>query len=177
MLNDPARSLRRYDLLRMLHERGINEFTAHRLADVVPEEALRGERPRPKGRKRQVGFPAYIREENEHTKSLTPLLHSWEEIREAGARLLSEPRRFVTRDLTPASRWHHIEDLIVVEWCDTSDAHGVFRKYGAFVIGETMIPRAVMCARQWAVSKTTSCSMTSTSRSLWITWPRSPTSC
>ena len=152
VLNDPARALRRYDLLRLLHGRGINEFTVHRLTDVVPEAVLRGADGPGEDDGPEPRFPVYIREESEHTKSLTPLLHSRDEIREAATRLLSEPRQYVTRDLEPDTRWYPLEDLIVVEFCDTADADGVFRKYGAFVIGETIIPRAVMCGPDWVVS-------------------------
>jgi hypothetical protein len=41
--------------------------------------------------------------------------------------------------------------LLIVEWCDTSDAAGVFRKYSAFVIGESIVARHLVCSRDWVV--------------------------
>ena len=86
-------------------------------------------------------YPVFIRREDEHTKNLTPLLSSWDEVREAANGLIADP-----------VRGYRPQDLMVVEWLDTSDAEGVFRKYGAFVIGEAIVPRALMCARRWVIS-------------------------
>ncbi len=58
-LNDPMRSLRRYDLLRALHARGSNRFAAYRVADA---HAAR--------------FPVFVRCENDHEGSRTELLHN-----------------------------------------------------------------------------------------------------
>jgi hypothetical protein len=37
-------------------------------------------------------------------------------------------------------RGYDREDLLVVEFCDTSDADGIFRKYAAFRVGNAIIP-------------------------------------
>jgi hypothetical protein len=135
LLNDPSCVPSRYELVRALHARGINEFNAYPLADVLSQDdptGRSGASPPPA----QPRFPVFVREGREHTKSLTSLLRSWEEVRVAAAELGAK---------------HRLEDLLLVEWCDTSDAEGVFRKYGAFVIGDTIVPRALMCARQWVV--------------------------
>jgi hypothetical protein len=57
-LNDPLRSLRRYDLLRALRARGSNQFAAYRVDDA---HAAR--------------FPVFVRCENDHGGSRTGLLH------------------------------------------------------------------------------------------------------
>ena len=121
LLNDPSRVPRRYELLRRLHASGVNDFTGYRMSELSTAE------PR---------FPVFIREAREHTKSLTALLYGWEEVRAAAGELGTR---------------HGPDELLLVEWCDTSDADGVFRKYGAFVVGDTIVPRSLMCARQWVV--------------------------
>ena len=121
ILNHPTRSMRRYELLRTLFERGDNTFNAYRLAE--------GHQPQ--------RWPVFIREEHEHTKNLTKLLYSPEELRVAVAGL----------DARGVSR----EDKLVVEFCDTRDDQGLFCKHSAFLIGERMIPRDAMASRDWVV--------------------------
>ncbi len=59
VLNHPVLSMRRFELLRQLRERGINDFDVCRLTD-----------------RRPLRFPVFIRSENDHLGSLTALLHS-----------------------------------------------------------------------------------------------------
>jgi len=40
---------------------------------------------------------------------------------------------------------------IAVEFCDTADASRVYRKYGAYVVGERIVPRHVFFSRDWLV--------------------------
>lgn len=40
---------------------------------------------------------------------------------------------------------------IAMEFCDTADAHGVYRKNGAFVVGERIVPRHVFFSKDWLV--------------------------
>jgi hypothetical protein len=119
LLNDPARALRRYELLRTLHADGINNFNVVRAVAALDS-------PPP------LRFPVFLRSEREHTGTLSGLLHSWDDVRQAVGE-------------SPA------DDLLIVEWCDTSDAAGVFRKYSAFVIGETIVARHLVCSRDWVV--------------------------
>jgi hypothetical protein len=44
-------------------------------------------------------------------------------------------------------------DLIAIEFCDTADAGGVFRKYAAFVVGERIVPRHIFFGRNWMVKQ------------------------
>ena len=44
-----------------------------------------------------------------------------------------------------------LEDLLVVEFCDTKDEHGVYRKYSAYKIGDRVLPRYLECSRDWMV--------------------------
>lgn len=147
LLNNPCTVLRRYDLLRTLYERGVNSFTAHRLSELIDEQRLTGTGPRPgdphstadRAPDRQVQFPVFLREEREHTKDLSPLIDDWPS-------LYAETRQLLTN-------WRYrVEDLLAVEWCDTSDAEGVYRKYAAFVVGSEIVARSLMSSREWVIS-------------------------
>lgn len=105
-LNDPTRSLLRYELLRTLHARGINRFNAWR-AGEAPER-----------------YPVFVRPDSGFLKAAPPLVWA------AG-----EP---------PAGH-------LAVEYCNTADRNGVFRKYGAYVVGERIVPRHLFFSRDWLV--------------------------
>jgi len=81
----------------------------------------------------------FIREGRRHTGALTPLLHSRDEIVRALDRLISDGYR---RD-----------DLLLVEFCDTSDADGIYRKYSAFRVGDAILPRHLIFSHHWSVKK------------------------
>lgn len=123
VLNDPAKVLRRYDLLRVLNAAGINEFSVYRLDD--DRAALR--------------FPVFLRLENEHQGSLCDLVHDAPEL---DAAIESAIQR----------GWQKGE-LLIVEYCDTSDADGIFRKYAAFMIGDVLATRHVLFSRRWLLKK------------------------
>lgn len=123
LLNDPARVPTRYELLRALAESGSNRYCAW----LASEDLAR------------VRFPVFVRVANEHTGSLTPLLRTGP-------------------DLGRALRWarlrgYRLRDLLVVEFSDTSDAHGVYRKYSVFVVGDEVLPRHLFLSRRWLVKK------------------------
>jgi len=67
VMNDPYRSLRRFDLLRLLRERGVNSFDVHRL---VP-----GWRPE--------RYPIFFRHEHDHDGAISPLLNTVDEFETA----------------------------------------------------------------------------------------------
>lgn len=119
VLNHPTRSLRRYELLRLLRERGENDFDAVRVTE----------------RRRPGRFPVFLRPEHEHTGSLSPLLGTQEELDRALAGL----------DARGESR----EGKLVVEFLDLADAQGVYRKYAAFRVGGAIVPRHLFFSRDW----------------------------
>jgi hypothetical protein len=138
LLNHPARALGRYDLLRTLHASGGNDFNVYRLRDVFaadsPAQAqMLSGRPLVEPR-----FPVYLREECEHWGELSALLHDWDQVREAASDLLSSLR-------------YSLQELMLVEFCDTVDADGVYRKYTSFVIGDAVVARSLMFSRNWCV--------------------------
>ena len=124
LLNHPRRTLKRYDLLTMLHEKGRNNFRVVRATD----------------KKTPLKFPVFLREEGEHSGSLTVLLNSRHELDEAlvGAMF----------------RKHQLSTLLVVEYLDTKDANGVFSKYSSFIVGGRIVPCHVDVSRGWVVKDT-----------------------
>ncbi len=125
VLNDPSRALGRFDLLRALHERGGNAFRAWR-AD---------------GPLAPARFPVFVRAANAHEGSFTGLLHRPEEVEPALRRVLRRHWRF------------RRGDLLVVEFLDTSDRDGTFRKYSAMRIGPALLPRHLLHGDDWVVKK------------------------
>lgn len=118
-LNDPVKTLRRFDLLAELKRRGLNEFSALRAGEDWKD----------------VRFPVFLRNERLHEGALSPLLNSEREIRKAIGRSLIQG--------------HKLKDLLVVEFCDTADEAGYYRKYAAFVVGGKVIPRSLNYGREW----------------------------
>lgn len=90
VLNDPVRSLRRYDLLQAMYDAGVNQFRAVRAADYAG--GLR--------------FPVFIRNDARHNGSISALLHSESDVRRTlfSLRLRGEP----------------LDDMLVVEFRDLS---------------------------------------------------------
>jgi hypothetical protein len=119
LLNDPARTFRRYHLLHTAFESGVNEFRAARATSAL----------------QRFRFPVFVRSEREHSGSLTPLIRSRREL--AVALLGLTVRGF------------RLRDLLVVEYCNTAGSNGVYRKYSAFIVGDQVIPRALVQSRDW----------------------------
>jgi hypothetical protein len=124
LLNHPTRTLRRYELLSMLQARGRNQFRVVRASD----------------RSTGLRFPVFLREEGEHSGSLTRLIKNRRQLDEAVVGAMF--------------RGHRLRGLLVVEYCDTSDADGIFRKYSAFMVGGRVVPCHIDCSRGWVVKDT-----------------------
>lgn len=123
VLNHPIHSMRRYDLLRRLHEDGINDFDAY----------MMNEHRRPKR------FPVFVRKAYDHGGAHSPLLPDQ-------AALDAERAR-----LDEAGIW--CGDRIIVEFIETADAEGIRRKYAAFRVGDRLIPRQVFHSKEWVIKK------------------------
>jgi hypothetical protein len=119
VLNDPARVLKRYELLSELHAQGLNRHGVTRATGVLPN----------------VRFPVFVREESEHNGSLTPLLTDRATLQRALGRLVLKGYR--------------LRDLLVVEYCETGDARGRYHRYSAFVVGDRIIARELMVGDGW----------------------------
>lgn len=122
-LNHPSRTMRRFALLQTLARLGRNEFRAERVTHDY--HALR--------------FPVFVRSERDHGGPVSPLLHSSRDVDAAIARALAQGFR--------------LNDLLVIEFCDTADARGLVRKYGAFVVGDRVIPKSLAVSRDWQIKR------------------------
>ncbi len=125
VLNPAREALRRYDLLRALHDAGLNEFRAHR-ADGAWDS---------------IRFPVFVRMTNEHTGSLTPLLRNRAELRRAMAYLWM---RGLSRS-----------QLLIMEFCDTAGAGGLYRKYSIFRVGDYYVPKYLHIGSEWMTKERT----------------------
>jgi hypothetical protein len=82
-----------------------------------------------------MSFPVFLRTDNEHLGPLTGLIHTKPELERAISFAILTGRE--------AGR------LLVVEFCDVSDATGRFRKYAAFRVGTRIIPRHLLVGCDW----------------------------
>ena len=124
LLNHPTRSMRRYQLLRTLYERGINMFNAYSLV----EERL------------PTRFPVFIRREDDHGGNLTTLIQSPAELQIA----------LDTLDQQGLAR----EDKLIIELCDTADSDGIIRKYSAFIMGDQIWSDHLFFSQHWMIKAT-----------------------
>ncbi len=120
LLNHPTDHVPRFDLLRRFHEQGVNDFNVHRV-DRLDE----------------ARFPLFLRYEDRHIGSLTPLLHTRNEAEDRLARL--------------AAAGENLDHMIAVEFADTSDRERLYRKYGAFRIADRIVPRHMFASDHWEV--------------------------
>jgi hypothetical protein len=119
ILNDPERVLRRFDLHAELWRQGRSHFRSVRAAGDLSS----------------VRFPAFVRSERSHDGALSPLLHSHEEVETWIGRAMALGRP--------------LGDLMVVEFCETADAGGWYRKYAAFNVDGRIVPRSMNYGRHW----------------------------
>lgn len=119
LLNNPTKVLRREAMLRELHRRGLNPFAVYRVGESLDP----------------IKFPVFLRQDNNHDGSLTDLLHSREELDRAIQAMREKGAR--------------IEDLLIVEYCQTVGPDGVFRKYSAFRVGGRVMARHAIFGPKW----------------------------
>ena len=138
VMNQPRRVLLRHDLLRAASAAGMNRFRAWNAAEIGFGGASRTTRSDASVTAASaIRYPVFVRFANRHTGNLTPLLDSPEQLETALASLM-------------ASRYR-LNELLVVEFCDTKDEHGIYRKYSAYKIGDRVVPRYLECSRDWMV--------------------------
>ncbi len=121
LLNNPNRALNRLEFLSAMSETGQNDFRA------FPAEQLPAD----------LHFPVFVRAARDHRGPITPLIDGWETLEEAL--------------VTAALRGYLFDDLVVVEFCDTSDSEGTFMKYSAYRLGDRIIPRSLTFSKVWMV--------------------------
>ena len=119
VLNSTTRTLHRLDLLEMLAREGLNRHRAVRATGDLTG----------------LTFPVFLREEHHHTGSLSGLLRTPTALTEGLARMMM--------------RGYRLSELLVVEFCNTADAQGVYTKFSAYAIGEQILPHFVATGSDW----------------------------
>ena len=118
-LNHPTATLQRFALLEALHAGGKNSFRAVRVTTDL--HSLR--------------YPVFVRSADNHDGALSRLLDTPAEVEGEIGRALVQG--------------HAARSLMVVEFCDTADDDGYYRKYSAFAVGEHIVPRSLSYSRSW----------------------------
>ncbi|MEX1108888.1 MAG: hypothetical protein WEC00_08265 [Dongiaceae bacterium] len=121
VINDPARVMGRYELLRRLYERGINSFNVYRLSEAREPER----------------FPVFVRRDSEHGGAASDLLHD-------RAALEAEIERMLAANVPR-------NDILIVEYLDYRSPDGRFRKYGTFRVGPKLVPAQVEISDKWVI--------------------------
>ncbi len=121
VLNHPARVAERYALLRRLHRAQLNPVEVTRLDG--------GDRP--------LRYPVFLRIEDGCLGAETDLIHGPEEFDRA------------VEDLRKTQR--PLKRRIAVSFEAARDPEGYFRKYGAFRIGDAIIPQHILRSPDWVV--------------------------
>lgn len=138
ILNDPEKVRLRLDLLRAAYRAGVNTHRAWPAADVLLDaHAVPPTADSETIAATSLRYPVFVRYANQHIGNLTPLLGDRRALGEAlGALAATGVRK---------------HELLVVEFCDTRDAHGVYRKCSAYNVGGCIIPRSLEQSRDWMV--------------------------
>lgn len=123
LLNDPSVVPNRFELLRRLYDEGINAFNVYRISECS----------------RVARFPVFIRQESEHRAPLTELLASRTQLESVVARLSSD--------------FPKPNDLMVVEFANKPFKDGLFRKYGAFRVGESVYGQHCFVRSNWHIKE------------------------
>ncbi|NTV45652.1 MAG: hypothetical protein HGB11_03820 [Chlorobiales bacterium] len=121
LYNHPGKSMRRYELLKTLYKQGQNKFRAFRLTESLAS----------------LRFPVFLRGENDHYGSASAILHSYSEFESSLRQAFNDGRK--------------VDELLAVEYINTADEAGLFRKYSGFVLGDLIIPRHVAFSYDWMV--------------------------
>lgn len=121
VLNNPARMLSRFGLLRALHRAGVNDFDAYRVENL--EEPRR--------------WPVFLRVEGTHAEPVSGLLDTPAELDAAIEKAVGEG--------SPRSA------LLAIEYAAEPVLPGLFRKLSAFRVGDRLLGYTCVHDDQWLV--------------------------
>jgi hypothetical protein len=121
VLNDPARVLTRFDMLRTLYEKGLNRYQVWRpYLDEWPDR-----------------YPVFVRRNAFHSGVLSELIHD----KSGLEKVLDEKRREGIPD----------SNVIVVEYAAQSDPNGLFRKFSVYRVGDRYFNDLSVNQKNWEV--------------------------
>ena len=93
----------------------------------------------------EIGYPLILRCDGIHMGQDVHLIDTADQ-----ARALIEERRAAVLSERPRNNFR--EYNLAIEFVDTSDSQGIFRKWRSVVIGDTIIPRHLLLSRHWLVN-------------------------
>jgi hypothetical protein len=138
IVNRPSAVLLRHELLGAAWSAGINPFRAVPAAAVLPGRAGGASDPEQRIAD-ELRFPVFVRERWDHNGALGGLVDSRAALERAIVSLML--------------RGYALDELLVVEFCDTADPGGIYRKYSAFIVGDAILPRYLNASREWMVKQ------------------------
>lgn len=119
IINHPEHILLRFNLLERLGRNNLNKFKVFSCTNECGP----------------FRFPVFIRYRNDHNGPLTELLFTRDEYMACVVELCNSKI--------------NLDDLMVIEYCDTCSADKLFRKYSSFIIGDKIIPGHMIFTRHW----------------------------
>jgi len=120
VLNDPARAACRYELLLRLHTESFNRFRAWRAEDGAPAETR---------------FPVFLRLESNHGMPVSGLIQTPEAL---AAEIEDLSRAGISR-----------RGVLIIEYEAEALAPGVFRKFGAYRMGDRVVADHMVHDKTW----------------------------
>lgn len=120
-INNPGKMMNRRALLRTLHRRGLNPFNAYAVSERrLPER-----------------YPVFIRNEYDHSKPLTDLIQTPEELNKALAQL--------------SDQGHPEDGLLITEYCAEPLEGNLFRKLSSYRVGNDLLFYGTVHQEDWLV--------------------------
>ena len=122
-LNQPKLIPSRHGLLDQMYRAGVNHFRSYSPTEIDQE----------------LHFPVFVRLAEQHTGSLSPLLTN-------------------RKELESYLRWqrlrgYDLRELLVVEFCDTIDKCGGYRKYSAQYVAGEVAAQYLHVDKHWSVKR------------------------
>lgn len=81
-------------------------------------------------------YPVFVRRADDHAGNTSPLIHNEKDLND------------YVRHLQETDSEH--DNKIIIELVDSSE-NGIYKKYSAYIVGNQIIPRHVLCETQWMV--------------------------
>lgn len=123
VLNNPAKTMNRLELLRMLYRENINDFNVYMVSE----------------RQRPERYPVFIRRAFDHRSPLTSLLDNEAELDRALSKLKAQQEPD--------------EGLVIIEYCAEPLFENLFRKTSVYRIGDNIIIGLGAHERNWVVKR------------------------
>ena len=119
ILNQPRSVLKRFPMLKKLHERGINRYNVFPVPEI-PDN---------------LKYPVFLRRSNDHHGPRTSLIKDRDSL-----------KRII---LQAAISGINLSEIAQIEFCETICPDRYYRRYTAFRISDRIIPGQILFSRDW----------------------------